>query len=379
MRIKRPLHILLISSWFPSKVNRYAGDFVQRHAKAISTLHKVTVVYAIGSFENKEVEENAYEEGNYKEIIVVFPKSKYTFVNWFRKWKIYLKKISEIGSFDIVHVNVAYPVGLLALYLKKIKKYPYVITEHWTGYLPQDPNTIEYFRKFATRKILENASYLLPVSESLGEALLKYGKNKNLKVIRNVVDTNIFQFKPDHQNSTFKFLHISNLSYQKNIDGMLNVSKRLWEEGYEFIFEIGGNGDLNPLYDFQNEYKLEKPLQIFGALTQFEVAEKMQNADCFVLFSRFENQPCVQNESFCTGLPIIASDVGGISELLPKEFGLVVESENEDQLYDAMKSCLNGHLFAEKSEIHDFAENQFSVSHIAQRFNEVYQEILKNE
>lgn len=376
MNRKGKLNILVLSSWFPWEESKWSGDFVQRHAKAIATIHHVTVIYAVGSHQVSTIQQNIYEEKNYKEVIIIFPKSKFKILNGIKKWRLYLKEIAKLPRFDLIHANVTFPIGLFVLFLKKIKNYRYVITEHWTGYLPQDPAKISFIEKFLTRKIINNASYILPVSESLGKALQNFGKIQKLKVVRNVVDMNVFKFLPDHRNEIFAFLHISNLTFQKNVDGMLNAALRLWEEGFDFKFKIGGNGDLSPLISFQKKNNLGNKLELFGSLTSMEVAQKMQESDCFVLFSRFENQPCVQNESFATGLPIIASDVGGISELFPSGFGNLVASENENQLYKAMKSVLINRDFADKTTINKFANQHFSVSEIAKQFDEVYLEIL---
>jgi len=43
--LKKKLHILFLSSWYPSHVSPSNGDFIQRHAEAIATKHNVTVIY----------------------------------------------------------------------------------------------------------------------------------------------------------------------------------------------------------------------------------------------------------------------------------------------------------------------------------------------
>ena len=58
----------------------------------------------------------------------------------------------------------------------------------------------------------------------------------------------------------------------------------------------------------------EKSIQIESKKTHDEIAIAMQQADCFVLFSNIENLPLVIIESMACGLPIITTDVGGISE-----------------------------------------------------------------
>jgi glycosyltransferase involved in cell wall biosynthesis len=71
-----------------------------------------------------------------------------------------------------------------------------------------------------------------------------------------------------------------------------------------------------------------------------EVANKMKNANCFVLFSDYENQPCVILESFATGIPVIAPRVGGIPEIVEENRGILVEKADEKALFEAMKNVL---------------------------------------
>ncbi|MCB4234228.1 glycosyltransferase family 4 protein [Kaistella anthropi] len=67
-----------------------------------------------------------------------------------------------------------------------------------------------------------------------------------------------------------------------------------------------------------------------------EVSEKMRASDCFVLFSDYENFPCVLLESLSTGTPVIATKVGGIPEVVNEKNGILI-SNSKDELYEAMK------------------------------------------
>ena len=369
--------ILFLSSWFPSRKNAFNGDFVERHAKAVALKHTVTVVYIESLQGINQIEREVEELENLKIIRVYFPK-KSRIQNQLTKFRLYVKEVKKLTKIDLIHVNVTYPVGLIALYFKIKHKIPYVITEHWTGYLPSDPSEISFLRMLLTKQIIENASFLLPVSENLGYAMRDLGLKSKAIVIRNVIDFDIFKLKNFSKNSVIKFLHISNLSVQKNIPGMIYVADKLWENGYNFEFHIGGNGDLKPLLDFKKSSNFKDKLFVFGELSQQQVSEKMNASDCFILFSRYENQPCVQIESFAYGLPVLASDVGGIKEVFPIGFGKVIESENEEELYREMKNFLENKIeLKSKYEIHQFAKDNFSMKKIADDFDEIYNEVLE--
>ena len=78
---------------------------------------------------------------------------------------------------------------------------------------------------------------------------------------------------------------------------------------------------------FQNILQLNlsaNAIQFTGMLPYEEVARLMRNSDAFVLFSLYENMPCVVLEALCCGLPVITSDVGGLKEVINQENGVLV-------------------------------------------------------
>ena len=208
--------------------------------------------------------------------------------------------------------------------------------------------------------------------------MLQVYPKKEVEIVPNVVDTEIFNIdnqKPS--NSIKKFLHLSSLKDEhKNITGMLNVSKRLLEDGFLFEFHIGGTGSSDLIENFKLQNNIGDAIKYFPAISYQDVPIKMKEYDCFVLFSNYENQPCVQGESFAAGLPFIGTDVGGIKEFLPENFGFLIEKGNENELYETLKKIIVGHKFASKEEMNSYAINHFSYSKIAQKFDEIYNDVL---
>jgi glycosyltransferase involved in cell wall biosynthesis len=108
-----------------------------------------------------------------------------------------------------------------------------------------------------------------------------------------------------------------------------------------------------------------------------QVSEKMKAANCFVLFSDYENQPCVILESLASGIPVIATKVGGIPEIVDKKRGILVENKNEDALLEAMKRMLEKNVELDSSEdLRKYVVENFSKSVIAEKFSEIYNQVL---
>lgn len=369
-------HILFVSSWYPSRIHPFNGDFVQRHALAVSSLNDISVLHSIKDENLSQNYKIEISEGKIKEVIVYYKNSSFGPWNYIRRLIALEKGFKHIPEFDLVHLNVTHPAGIFALYLKLIKGKKYVITEHWTGFRKDLFQKVNFIERIFIKLILKNASKLLPVSADLGRSMLNVSGKMPIEVIPNVVFTELFN-PSERINSLKKFLHLSSLKYDhKNIQGMLNVAKRLADEGFQFEFHIGGTGSRDEMHKFIQKNNLQYHIYTFGELSYEQVPYKMSGYDTFVLFSNYENQPCVQAESFASGLSFIGTDVGGIKEFLPENFGFLIEKGNEEELYNAIKSIIEGKEFASKEEMSEYAEKNFSPQIIAARFDKVYNEIL---
>jgi len=373
-------HILALASWYPSRVFLDNGDFIQRHLRAISTLNDVTLVHAIKDEKLKsdfEVVDSINQ--NVREIIVYFKPSFFRPFNLINQFRAFLKGTSFVKKVDLIHLNVVYPAGLIAVYLKYRFRKPIVYTEHWTIFSPERLAELSFYQKILIKSILSKIDYLCAVSKDLDDKINRVFSVKPSKIIPNVVNLDNFSINEESEKNQKIFLHLSHLGDEhKNITGMLNVAKRLVEEGFDFQFQIGGNGDLSMIDEFIKENNLSNVIQSFGRLEYDEVNQKMKNATCFVLFSNYENQPCVQIEAFSSGIPVIASNVGGISEFFPEGFGVLIEKQNENQLYEAMKDFIENKIeLKSRFELHRFAEDHFSIHKIAQQFDNVYNSVLE--
>src|SRR5205814_5406654 len=106
--------------------------------------------------------------------------------------------------------------------------------------------------------------------------------------------------------SKFRFIHVSGLNHQKNVEGILRTINRLSELRKDF--EIVIVGDISPASQKMiNDLKLNSVVSCTGEISNRQVAMEMQQASAFVMFSRHENFPCVMVEALCCGLPVIGT------------------------------------------------------------------------
>lgn len=379
--------VLWLVSWYPSREDPFNGDFIQRHAMAVAGFCRVYVIYVVkaaSTFPVTRQEENLH--GNLAEKIIYYqaPKtgiklldrllSQYKYNQCCRQ--AVKEYISKNGLPALVHVHIAMKAGLAALWIKRKWNIPFAVTENWTGYYRQSvPSVYDYHWLFkqANRNILKKAVIFLPVTKDLGETVKKDFVNIPYRVVPNVVNTDLFYYKP-FTPVKFRFIHFSYMNYQKNPDGILEAAKLLKERGYDFEISMIGHKD-ERLIAKANDSLLNGTVYFHAAVPYDEVAKQMQMASAFLLFSRFENLPCVILEALCCGLPVVSSNVGGIAEVVNKENGILVERENIRQLADAMQQLIENYAVYNKKNIADHAREKFSYRAVGAQYLSAYNDV----
>jgi len=374
------LKILFISSWFPNRLEATNGNFVQRHAEAVALLHEVEILHTIGDFNQQE--EFIFDDkmiNGIRTLIIYYKNSNNPVKNFLKRMKAYKMGFSKMKKPDLIHANVLHNNMLFAVYIKRKFKIPFVLTEHWTAFQEENLSKTTNNIKRIARYIAKNAGYIMPVSNNLKESLQLMGIKAPMKVISNVVDTDVFDIKQESKNSDLtKFLHVSSLIPRKKPDEIIKAIHSLHQNGFNVSLEIGGDGETEPLINLVKQLNAENYIKVFDAISYQEVAEKMQHSDYFILFSENETQGCVILESYACGKPVISTKVGGAAEFIIDGLGIGLEKNNTDQLYSVLeKICRKEYSFKDKKQIREVVLEKYSKESIARQFTEIYQLIVK--
>ena len=375
--MKKKLHVLFLCGWYPSRVLPNNGDFIQRHAEAVALQHKVSVLHIISDKNCKNnIETISKEINGVKTHIGYVKKTNNPILKLYRFWKVYFLILKKIERFNVVHLNEIFPFGLFALHLKWFQKKPFIITEHWTNYhYPMNKN-IGFVQKFVSKKTTKNASFICPVSKNLRNEMQKFGLKGNYTIVPNVVDTSVF-IPEKREKKEFTITHISSLlDKHKNVSGMLKVGKLLEDKIGAFTWKfIGGDSKEFSLLINKLQFTSAR-IEFIPHIPQKKLVKELQNSDVFVLFSNYENLPCVVLESFSCGVPVIATNVGGIREYFPENYGKLIEKGNTLELLEALLFYYNNQDdYANK--MHLYAKKHFSKRTIANLFSNLYVSSLK--
>ena len=102
-------HILIMSSWFPTRVDPYAGNFVERFAHLLSDKYEVTVLHTIGDKHGRSGEVDDQDSGNLRIIRIYHPISKNRFFHWWLQRKALRKGLSMLDHIDLIFAHIFLP------------------------------------------------------------------------------------------------------------------------------------------------------------------------------------------------------------------------------------------------------------------------------
>ena len=284
------MRILFLTPWYPSEKDAMSGLFVQKHVEAVRMQGAdVRVIFSEG---------------------------------WRDTWRQWRALRREGWMPDVVQLNVIQKQGALALWLKERYGIPYVIVEHWSGYLPENGifRQMSMIKQGLYRLLARKAEVVLTVSQKLQQAMKDCGvEAKKWGRVDNVVDDFFFEntdrFTDRIQNTDTQktLLHVSCFDERaKNVKGLLRAAKMLSEKRQDWQLVLVGTGvDYEEVRAYAESLELPEGLLHWrGELTPREVAEEMQRADALVLSSRYETYGVVLAEAAAAGLPILSTPVG---------------------------------------------------------------------
>jgi glycosyltransferase involved in cell wall biosynthesis len=379
------IKVLFLSSWYPTLQQPTLGNFVEKHAEAAAWYADVSVIHVCFTDDTADIGKLQHYQKNKVEVYIKYLKKRSSSIpyissiskmfQWRKHYKKIFKEVYGEKKPDVIHANVTIPVSLIARQFSRSKKISYIISEHWTGFLPQDPNKPgkhwSWYRKAANK-----AAFIAPVTMNLGKAMKTFGITTPMKVVPNVVDTDLFVPLPKHVEK-FHLLHISSLNEnQKNFNGIIEAISLLKKTRGDFVLDVISDGNIDSYNQKIKECNLAENIVFHGKKNAPEIAEILGKSHLLLLFSRYENFPCVIAEAFSCGVPVISTNVGGIAEYLSNANGTFIQDENIEELCQSIDFILNNLKNYDAQKIRKVALKNFSYEVIGQQFLDLYQQTI---
>lgn len=377
-------HIVFLARWYPHRYDPMFGLFVQRHAEAAALYNDISVVYVHADDNATSKYEIVYDNDSkdakfcVSTVRVYYRKPKSKILSLFRFFRANNLALKQLPKPDIIHVHVLTRLGLIALWQKMVHDTPYIVTEHWSRYLPgNDFNG--FLRKRLTKTVVKHASAVTTVTGILAKAMQNHGLlNDNYIVLPNVVDFN--KFKPiPHHNEIPKIVHVSCFENKsKNITGLIDALCILETKNIDYQCVLIGNGiDFKLIKDYSKKLKHQERIRFTGVLEGQEYIDELASSDFLVLPSNYETQGVVLLEAFACGIPVVSTKVGGIPEIVNESNGILVPPHDSEKLADAMQKMIASYQNYNSNALRDNIIKKFSNESIGKLLNDIYEKTLK--
>ena len=339
----------------------------------VKELHKLHLKKSISS-KNIYLSGKPYQLGEHEKIIGSNPRSPLNIIYIRRQFKLFIKKTDEQLT---VHAHLTWSFLYVALATIGLKRLKLVYTEHNTS---NKRRKIPLFR-FLERLIYRRYSKIICISEGVHESLAKWvGPRLLCRLVTIPNGSRIYQVsaRSPLEDRTPRLVSVGSLTFKKNFVTAIRAIAQIRDEidSYEII---GEGPERKLLEHLVRQEKLGNKVKFLGWSDYIE--RHLRTADIQLIPSLWEGFGLVAVEGMSTGLPVVASDVAGLREVLDPNnpaVTLVEDVESEDAWAQALKVAIDKlrNEGPEKLAVAACTQAQkFTLEVMAKRYLELYRSL----
>ena len=308
----------------------------------------------------------------------------------------YGQSIAKIFQPDVVQVFFGIPSGACAYWLQRIQNLPYVVFLGGRDVPRPNPDP-PYYRwlylllKPIIRSIWHKAEQVVACSDGLRQLALATDPEIAIDVIPDGLELDRFAC-PDKacpragsgatDAESVKILTIGRLIPRKGFQFLIQAIPQMVSRARNpFQIDIVGDGPYRAqLQKMVKDLKIEKYVHFSGSVDYADLPDKYRQADIFALCSSAEGMPLVVLEAMGAGLPIVASKVQGIEDLVAVgQNGALVEPGNIEQITDQLTNLINHPDQRRRmGETSVSRVQRYDWKNIAEAYLQIYQRITQS-
>lgn len=301
--------------------------------------------------------------------------------------RLFHRTVREFGTPDVLHAHFT-DYGYLACATARKEKIPLVLTEH-SSLINQSvlPKNIEKAAKVA----FSQADCLIAVSPALARHMEEHS-GRHIEWIPDMVDTELFAYSDRHErqrallqeteldeDGSFSFLSCGNLRPIKRMDVLIKAFAQAFRECPKVTLTICGQGqEEGMLRKLIFDLGMEGRIELAGLRPREEIAQRLQDADCFALASVSETFGVSYLEALSCGVPVIATRCGGPECFVNERNGLMVEPDNIEELARAMLTMYCNSSSYNRAAIAHEIRQDYSAQAVASRLMEQYERLIRH-
>jgi glycosyltransferase involved in cell wall biosynthesis len=275
----------------------------------------------------------------------------------------------HLSGYDVVHVHHLAAGAVAAASARPVERIAF--TAHWLRHADRR-------RRLAMRYVIGRALAVVALSDTeAGWQRSEYREvGARQYVIPNGIDPNIFRFipaQPPDAGEPWRLLFVGQLARVKGVEFLLHALALLnqdFEVELNLVYQV--DTEETDLRRAAQELELQR-VRFLGARSPAELADLYAETHVFVLPSTGEALPSVISEAIFVGRPVVATDVGAVSEQVGN-FGAVVPPRDPAALARAIADVLNDYdrYTAMGRENHDRVVSRYSIEAMVAAHEDMY-------
>lgn len=381
--------ILFLTRWYPNRVDKLDGNFIENHARAVSKFCDLAVLY-IGSDPNMSDRKYDWEvktEFGFTVVRVWYRNNDVSkrgigrMIKFFRYlnatrigWRMILK---SFGMPHINHVHIFMRPVLLAFYLRYKFGIPFLMTEHSSHFVHEMPVLLppmKWLAQFTARQ----ATFITAVSKTLQEAMIGFGLQGNYVLVPNVVFTPAASGHGSTGTKDISMVAIGGLTdSRKNISGLIDVFGEMHNQVPTAVLNIVRPVPDQLLYDKAMQTGLlNRKIFFHDYLSNDQVYHLLSACSFLVVNSISETFSMAAAEALACGKPVISTRCGGPEEFISEERGILIDLNNDKQLSDAIMRMCNTFRSYDPVKLNQFARDHFSEEIVGKKLLELYEDMI---
>ena len=377
------LHILLLSTGYPTPYAPLDGIFYRDQAEALAALKVKTGLLAINPVSVLDILKKGpfqlgFDEFTLRNVHTVLLKyinipkvPDYCIKHSLSEGiELFNKYVKNYGLPHLIHLH-GFQAGLLAIKIKEIHNIPLVVTEHSSSFIK---GTHSQWQNQVAEKVFLASDFNIAVSKTFADLL-----NKTFEIpfhyLPNIVDTDFFT-PGTNSNESFIFLNVASLDYNKNHQLLIEAFAEAFSSDDNVKLKIVGKGDKHEeLKLLINNLNRGHQVSLEGPKNRNEVRDYLREAGAFVLTSRHETFGVVLIEAMSVGIPVISTKSGGPESIVTGETGILCDHYTGSVAL-ALRKIYNNRDAFKPELIRNTAVKNFSGTAIAKKLVDIYSRII---
>lgn len=393
MNSSNPPLILHFVTWYPSANNHAEGIFIQRQIELLAHSRQFSHIVvrknktSVGIWEHIKALFGFFTtESAGRSMVISIPNESKLYHSFFWRFRQQIERriinrLYKKFQPSVAHLHVVYGFAEEAIYLKKEKGLPFIVSEH------MGPFPFEWIaaKEELVAQPIKQASKVIAVSKAQAKQIESFTGVVPV-IVPNVINEKEFYFASKQiQPGNSKQLQIAFTGIYtkaKGADYLLNVFPEFLKTYPGTLLHMVGYATEERMKELQTllqQAGIQQHVKFHGNLSAAQLNALYQQCDFYVCSSEWESFGLSVLEGLFTGLPALCTNCGGVSDFINDENGILIPNDQQHAtlLNGMLKMAAAVHQY-NRQQIAEQVRSQFSSARIQHQYFDIYKEILNN-